>query len=88
MTVYLVGAGPGDPGLITLKGLQRIQSADVVVFDRLVDKAAEALYPTWRDNVEEWEKVGSDHPYHYLGSAIWFNRMGHAFGEALLDLMR
>ena len=56
--------------------------------DVLVDKAAEALYPTWRDNVEEWEKVGSDHPYHYLGSAIWFNRMGHAFGDALLDLMR
>jgi alpha-galactosidase len=56
--------------------------------DVLVDKAAEALYPTWRDNVEEWEKVGSDHPYHYLGSAIWFNRMGRAFGDALLDLMR
>ena len=39
-------------------------------------------------SAEEWEKVGSDHPYHYLGSAIWFNRMGHAFGDALLDLMR
>ena len=38
--------------------------------------------------MEEWEKVGSDHAYHYLGSAIWFNLMGHAFGEALLDLMR
>jgi len=54
--------------------------------DTLVDKAAEALYPTWRDNIEEWEKVGSDHPYHYLGSALWFNRMGRAFGEALLEI--
>lgn len=55
--------------------------------DVLVDRAAEALYPTWRENREEWERTGSDHPYHYLGSAIWFNRMGRAFGEALLELM-
>jgi len=34
--VYIIGAGPGDPGLITVKGLERLRQADVVLYDRLI----------------------------------------------------
>ena len=58
MTVYLVGAGPGDPGLITARGLDLIRSCDVLVHDRLVsdELVAEAPEHAWvisRDGVDQ-----------------------------------
>jgi uroporphyrinogen III methyltransferase/synthase len=58
--VFLVGAGPGDPGLITQKGLERLKLADVIVFDRLLD---ESLLDSARPGVEKIYvgKASSDH---------------------------
>ena len=58
--VYLVGAGPGDPGLITIRGKQCIENADVVIYDYL---AAPALlnYAKNHADIIYVGKKGGDH---------------------------
>jgi uroporphyrinogen III methyltransferase/synthase len=51
VTVYLVGAGPGDPGLITLRGADLLRGADVVVYDRLVHPSLVDLAPFGAERV-------------------------------------
>lgn len=50
--VTLVGAGPGDPGLLTRKGEQAIRNAEVVVFDRLVGREIMSLIPESAEKVD------------------------------------
>lgn len=59
----------------------------LVKTDKFWDTEAEAVFKKgWRENIDEWNKVGSDYPYHYLGSAKCMLAMGKAFGEAMLEL--
>lgn len=48
---YIVGAGPGDPGLITVRALQILQSAEVVLYDRLVSEQVLQLIPESAERV-------------------------------------
>ena len=58
--VYLVGAGPGDPKLITLRAVELIKKADVVLYDRLVSKKILAMIPKRAVSIYVGRAVGDD----------------------------
>src|SRR5512136_1080884 len=58
--VYLIGAGPGDPGLITVKGLKFLEKADVVVYDYLANEQLLGYIRAEAEKVYVGKK-GSDH---------------------------
>ena len=59
----------------------------VVPTDVYWDTEADAIFKKgWRQNLAEWNKVGSDYPYHYLGSPRTMLQIGRAFGTAMLRL--
>jgi len=58
--VFLVGAGPGDPGLITIKGLECIRNADVIIYDYLASPALLSHAPEQTEIIYVGKK-GGDH---------------------------
>src|SRR5688572_7653627 len=58
MAVYLVGAGPGDPGLLTVRGAALLAAAEVVVYDRLSVEALLDLAPSHAERISVGKAPG------------------------------
>ncbi len=88
------GEKPGD-GIKKFKAAQE-EGVNVPEFkgnvalvktDVFWDTEADAVFKKgWREHLDEWNKVGSDYPYHYLGSAKTMLKIGKACGDAMLEL--
>lgn len=83
MTVYLVGAGPGDPGLITVRGRELLERADVVVYDRLASPELVALAPATAIRIDAGKR-----PDHHLLRQDAINEMLVTHGRAAGTVVR
>jgi uroporphyrin-III C-methyltransferase len=68
--VFIVGAGPGDPKLITLKAVEVIKSSDVVLYDRLVSKKIVAMIPKKAEKMYVGRDVGDDYKHQDMTNDI------------------
>jgi uroporphyrinogen III methyltransferase / synthase len=72
--VYLVGAGPGDPGLITRRGLDVLRACDVVLYDRLVPQELLDEAPESADRIFVGKKPGETHSRQIVADALIVQR--------------
>lgn len=70
MTVFLVGAGPGDPELITVKAARLIAQADVIVHDRLADDSIIQLAAPGVDLIDVGKKPGNPTPQETINALL------------------
>lgn len=82
--VHLVGAGPGDPGLLTLRGRELLATADVVVHDRLVDPRVLAMCRPEAERIDAGKAPGSARMSQAAISALLVARAQH--GDAVVRL--
>ena len=57
--IWLVGAGPGDSGLLTLRGFEVLKRADVVIYDRLVGEGVLAMIPESAERIDAGKSSGT-----------------------------
>ncbi|MDP8937525.1 MAG: uroporphyrinogen-III C-methyltransferase [Actinomycetota bacterium] len=70
MTVYLVGAGPGDPGLLTIRGAEVLGRADVVVHDRLAEASLLELAPPAAERIDVGKSPGAPIPQDAINAIL------------------
>jgi len=70
MTVFLVGAGPGDPDLLTVKAARLVQAADVIVHDRLADPSILTLARPGAEFIDVGKRPGAPTPQETINALL------------------
>ncbi len=70
MTVHLVGAGPGDPELLTVRAARLIAGADVIVFDALADESILSLAPAAAERIDVGKRPGRPVPQELINTLL------------------